>query len=68
MCNRIIFYTLDYSFIKYNQMLHRVWRMGQTDQVNIDILTFKDTIETKIWNTVKNKEKLANLFMSIKGV
>ena len=49
-------------------MLHRVWRMGQTDQVNIDILTFKDTIETKIWNTVKNKEKLANVFMSIKGV
>lgn len=68
MCNRIIFYTLDYSFIKYNQMLHRVWRMGQTEQVNIDVLIFKDTIETKIWHTVRNKEKLADLFMSIKGV
>ena len=49
-------------------MLHRVWRMGQTEQVNIDILIFKDTIETKIWHTVRNKEKLADLFMSIKGV
>jgi ERCC4-related helicase len=68
MCKHIIFYTLDYSYIKYNQMLHRVWRMGQDEDVQIDILTFKDTIETKIWNTVRNKEKLADLFMSIKGV
>lgn len=68
MCKRMIFYTLDYSYIKYNQMLHRVWRMGQNEDVQIDILTFKDTIETKIWNTVRNKEKLADLFMSIKGV
>ena len=67
MCKRIIFYTLDYSYIKYNQMLHRVWRTGQNEDVQIDILTFKDTIETKIWNTVYNKEKLADLFMSIKG-
>ena len=68
MCKRMIFYTLDYSYIKYNQMLHRIWRMGQNEDVRIDVLTFKDTIETKIWNTVKNKEKFADLFMAIKGV
>ena len=68
MCKHMIFYTLDYSYIKYNQMLHRIWRMGQVDDVRIDILTFKDTVETKIWNTVKNKEKFADLFMAIKGV
>lgn len=68
MCKRIIFYTLDYSYIKYNQMLHRVWRMGQNENVTIDVLTFKDTVETKIWKAVKNKEQLAQLFMSIKGV
>lgn len=67
MCNRIIFYTMDYSYIKYNQMLHRVWRMGQTKTVRIDILTFKDTIETKIWNAVKTKQTMSELFMSIKG-
>ena len=67
MCKNIIFYTLDYSYIKYKQMLHRVWRMGQDENVSIKILIFKDTVETKIWNTVRNKERLADLFMSIKG-
>lgn len=67
MCKRIIFYTLDYSYIKYNQMIHRVWRMGQKEDVEIVILLFGDTVETNIWNAVKNKEKLAQLFMSIKG-
>ena len=67
MCKHIIFYTLDYSYIKYNQMLHRVWRMGQKEDVQIDVLIFKDTVESKIWNTVRNKEKLADLFMAIKG-
>lgn len=68
MCKHIIFYTLDYSYIKYNQMLHRVWRMGQKRDVTIDVLVSKNTIEEKIWNTVKQKETLADLFMSIKGV
>ena len=67
MCKHMIFYTLDYSYIKYNQMLHRIWRMGQTDNVKVDVLIHKDTVETKIWETVKNKEKFADLFMSIKG-
>lgn len=67
MCNRITFYTMDYSYIKYNQMIHRAWRMGQTEPVQIDVLTHKDTVETKIWKAVSNKEKLADLFMSIKG-
>lgn len=67
MCKRIIFYTLDYSYIKYNQMIHRVWRMGQNEKVQIIILLFNDTVETNIWKAVKNKERLAQLFMSIKG-
>lgn len=67
MCKRIIFYTLDYSYIKYNQMIHRVWRMGQTQNVEIVVLLFEDTVETNIWKAVRNKEKLAQLFMSIKG-
>lgn len=68
MCKRIIFYTLDYSYIKYDQMIHRVWRMGQMEDVEIDVLTFKDTIESTIWKTVQRKEQFADLFMAIKGV
>ena len=68
MCNRIIFYTLDYSYIKYNQMLHRIWRIGQKEQCEIVVLTFENTVDEDIWLTVKNKELLADLFMRIKGV
>lgn len=68
MCKHMIFYTLDYSYIKYNQMLHRIWRMGQTENVRVDVLIHKDTVETKIWNAVQNKEKFADLFMAIKGL
>lgn len=68
MCRHIIFYTMDYSYIKYEQMLRRIYRMGQTENCKLTILTFKETIETKIWKTVKMKETFANLFMSAKGV
>lgn len=67
MCNDIVFYTLDYSFIKYDQMLHRLWRMGQTKPVNVNVLLFDGSVENKIWDIVKNKQKLADLFMAIKG-
>lgn len=68
MCKRIIFYTLDYSYIKYIQMVHRCWRIGQDDDVQIDVLLFEDTIETKIWQIVQHKQRLSDLFMAIKGV
>ena len=67
MSKRIVFYTLDYSYIKYNQMLHRVWRMGQTEPVQIDVLVFGGSIEDKIWEAVQRKQKFADLFMAIKG-
>ena len=67
VCNRIIFYTLDYSYIKFDQMLHRVWRMGQSTNVNIDVLIFKSSIEENIWQIVRDKQTAADLFMSIKN-
>lgn len=66
-CHRIIFYTMDYSFINYDQMIHRVWRMGQQNAVDIWILIYENSVEEKIWETVENKRNLADLFMSIKG-
>ena len=48
-------------------MLHRVWRMGQDKGVEIVVLIFDQTVESNIWNAVQNKEKMADLFMSIKG-
>lgn len=67
MCNRIIFYTMDYSFINFDQMCKRVWRMGQTKPVQVDILIADNTMEEKVWKIVNNKQKLADLFFAIKS-
>ena len=66
MCRDAVFYTMDYSFIKYDQMLHRIWRTGQTNDVNINILVANGTCEEDIWNAVKCKQDLSNLFMQVK--
>ena len=65
-CNTIIFYTLDYSFIKYKQMIHRCWRLGQRLTTKIIVLEQKDTVEHQIWLAVANKQKIHDLYMSIK--
>lgn len=65
-CHTIIFYTMDYSFLKYKQMIHRCWRLGQKIDTNIYILMHKGTIEKQIWLAVCNKQKCHDLYMSIK--
>jgi hypothetical protein len=65
-CNTIVFYTLDYSFIKYKQMIHRCWRLGQKRPTRIIVLEHKDTVEKQIWLAVQGKQKMHDLYMSIK--
>lgn len=65
-CSTIIFYTLDYSFIKYKQMIHRCWRLGQRRETQIIVLQHKDTVEKQIWLAVQSKQKMHDLYMSIK--
>lgn len=67
MCKHMVFFTMDYSYLKYDQMLHRVWRTGQEEDVTIDVLLFQGSIEESIWNAVSHKEMLAKLFMRAKG-
>lgn len=66
-CKHMIFYTLDYSFIKFDQMLHRVWRKGQESEVNIDVLLFKGSIESTIWKAVQTKQTFSDLFYAIRN-
>lgn len=68
MCQNIVFYTLDYSFIKYDQMLHRCWRKGQEKDTKLYILLFENSVEEDIWKTVETKQTLSELFYKIKGV
>lgn len=65
-CKLIIFYTLDYSFIKYKQMIHRLWRLGQKSKTRVVIMRHKDTVEKQIWQAVTTKQKIHDLYMSIK--
>ena len=62
----IIFYTLDYSFIKYKQMIHRCWRLGQKRRTRIIVLEHKNTVEKQIWLAVQGKQKMHDLYMNIK--
>ena len=67
MCRRLIFFTMDYSFIKFKQMLHRVWRTGQEKDTLIQVLIFKGSVEEQIYNAVIKKKNMHDLFMSVKG-
>lgn len=67
MCSRMIFFTMDYSFIKFKQMLHRIWRQGQENETIIEVLVFKNSIEEQIYAAVMGKKNCHDLFMSIKG-
>ena len=65
-CDTILFYTLDYSFIKYKQMIHRCWRLGQTRKTRIVVFEHSGTVEREIWLAVQDKQKMHDLYMSIK--
>ena len=65
-CNTIVFYTLDYSFIKYKQMIHRCWRLGQARPTQIIVLEHDNTVEQQIWLAVQTKQTVHNMYMSIK--
>jgi hypothetical protein len=55
-CNKMIFYTYDYSFLKFDQMCGRIYRSGQKNNVTYDILINENTIEEKIWWAIENKK------------
>lgn len=65
-CHTIIFYTMDYSFIKYKQMIHRLWRLGQKIPTAIIVMQLDNTVEKQIWLAVSQKQKIHDLYMSIK--
>ena len=65
-CHTIIFYTMDYSFLKYKQMIHRCWRLGQKVATKIIVFLHENTVEKQIWIAVQSKQKAHDLYMSIK--
>lgn len=66
MCANVVFYSMDYSYIMYEQMMRRVHRIGQTEPVSVKILIAKGTVETQVWEAVQNKQTLSDMFYAIK--
>ena len=71
MCQRIIYYTADFSFIAYKQMIHRTWRRGQTKPCKVTFLcndpNDQHKVEFKIWQSLRAKQSIHDCLMSIKN-
>lgn len=55
-CNHVVFYTYDYSYLKFEQMVGRIKRIGQQNKMIVDILINNKTIENKVWYAIKYKQ------------
>lgn len=70
ICQDIIYYTSDFSFIKYKQLIHRCWRRGQTIPCRVTFLCNdpgdKYKVEQKIWQSLRTKQSIHDTLMSIK--
>ena len=71
ICQNIIYYTGDFSFIAYKQMVHRCWRRGQEKPCKVTFLTNKvendkNLVELKIWRALRKKQSIHDTLMSIK--
>lgn len=70
MCQNIIYYTADFSFIAYKQFIHRCWRRGQTKPCKVTFLINdpgdKYKVELRIWESLRRKQSIHETLMSIK--
>lgn len=69
-CKDIIYYSSDFSFISYKQLIHRCWRRGQDEPCNVTFLINdpgdKHEVERKIWKSLRTKQSIHDTLMSIK--
>jgi hypothetical protein len=54
-CHNMAFVGLSYSYEDYYQAIRRCWRFGQTEKVNVHIISSES--ETAILETIKRKEE-----------
>lgn len=71
VAQEIIYYTSDFSFIAYKQMIHRCWRRGQEKPCKVIFLCNDPGddyhIEEKIWKALRAKQSIHDCLMSIKN-
>ena len=70
LCQNIIYYTGDYSFISYKQFIHRTWRRGQKTPCKVTFLINnpgdRHHIEFNIWKSLVIKQNIHDTLMAIK--
>jgi hypothetical protein len=70
LCQNILYYSSDFSFISYKQFIHRTWRRGQDSPCRVRFLINdpgdKYKIEWKIWNSLHTKQNIHDTLMAIK--
>lgn len=55
-----IFYSMDFSFANYEQAKARLHRIGQKNNVTYIHLLTKDTVDERIYETLKQKKSIAD--------
>ena len=68
IADEIHFYTMDVSYVNYEQFIHRAWRKGRVDVVNIFVWQYEGSVEEKIWASVREKKAIGDLLFSIRSV
>jgi hypothetical protein len=70
LCQNIVYYSIDHSFIYYKQFIHRTWRRGQDKPCKLSVLVNttgdKYIVEGKIWKALVGKQNIHDALMSIK--
>lgn len=70
LCQNIVYYTADFSFISYKQFIHRTWRRGQELPCKVTFLVNdpgdKHKVELRIWESLQNKQTIHDTLMAIK--
>lgn len=70
-CNNTIFCGLSYSYESYYQAIRRLWRFGQTKEVNAHIVlgnTEKTILDTVRHKEAEHEEMKRNMYGSIKEI
>lgn len=61
MFSDLVFYEVTTSLYTLWQAMRRVWRLGQSKEVNVTFLSYADTIEAEILQRMGQKMKYAQL-------
>ena len=68
-CHYVVYFSLDYSLLKWEQSMNRVHRIGQTSKCTYYYLLADQTIDEPIYKILNKKADMSNeILVYLKGV